>query len=308
MHIVIEGFLVALKVIYFYFEAAYQIIFPPKRKDINGEIVLITGAGHGIGREFALEFSRLGARVVLWDINKDNNDSVADEIRALGREAHAYTCDVTNFDDVHRVGQQVREDVGEVGILVNNAGILYGGALLDMKPKHIQRTFEVNTLAQFWTVKEFLPYMMERNKGHIVNVASMSAKSGTAYLVDYSSSKYAVYGYTESLKEEIDRLGKNGVITSCVCPMFVSSGLVQRPKDRFATKILTPKETAVSAVDGILRNRDIVYVPQNIWFKMIIQSLLTTKARDLLKKFGDFGITPQYDPNTTVGARLTKTK
>ncbi|KAK6173678.1 hypothetical protein SNE40_017086 [Patella caerulea] len=306
MNIILEIILLLSKVIYFYLEAFFQIFFPPARKDIKGEIVLVTGAGHGIGRELCLEFSRLGARVVLWDINKENNDRVADEIRDAGGEAFPYTCDVTVVEDVHRIAGQVRQDVGDVYMLVNNAGILYGGSLLSMEPKHIQRTFEVNTLSQFWTMKEFLPYMMKTNRGHVVNVASMSAKSGTAYLVDYSSSKYAVYGFTEALQEEISVLGKDGVRTSCVCPMFVSSGLVKHMRDRFAPKFLTPRETAVGAIDGILRNELVVFVPQKMWFALVIQSLLTRKARDLLKTFGDFGISPQYDPNTTIGAKINK--
>ncbi|XP_048256724.1 17-beta-hydroxysteroid dehydrogenase 13-like isoform X2 [Haliotis rufescens] len=229
-----------MKIIYFYFESFYRLIVPPARQDVRGKKVLITGAGHGIGRELSLEFARLGASLILWDINKENNEDTADEVRRVGVTVHSYVCDVTSTDDVHNTADRVRREVGNVDILVNNAGILYGGPVLDMQEKHIRRTFEVNTLAHFWTVREFLPPMLEANKGVIMNIASASAKSGTAFLVDYSSSKYAVFGFTEALREEIDRLGKPGVQATVVCPFFVDTGLCKYPKSRF-DPILTPK-------------------------------------------------------------------
>ena len=81
---------------------------------------------------------------------QENNDATASQVRDLGGKANSYTCDVSKSEDIHSVAQKVREDVGEVDVLINNAGILYGGALLDMEEKHIRRTFEVNTLAHFW--------------------------------------------------------------------------------------------------------------------------------------------------------------
>ncbi|XP_046547395.1 17-beta-hydroxysteroid dehydrogenase 13-like [Haliotis rubra] len=283
-----------LKIIYLYLESFYRLIVPPARQDVRGKKVLITGAGHGIGRELSLEFARLGASLILWDINKENNEGTADEVRHIGATVHTYICDVTSTDDVHTIADRVRREVGNVDILVNNAGILYGGPVLDMQEKHIRRTFEVNTLAHFWTVREFLPSMLEANNGVIMNIASSSAKSGTAFLVDYSSSKYAVFGFTEALREEIDRLGKPGVQTTVVCPFFVDTGLCKYPKSRF-DPILTPKETAITAIDGMLRGEKEVYVPRRMWLQLRTAALFPEKALPLLKKFHQYGIDPQYN-------------
>nr|KAG5701120.1 hypothetical protein BaRGS_002596 [Batillaria attramentaria] len=135
--------------------------------------------------------------------------------------------------------------------------------------------------------------MMEKNAGHIVNIASMSAKSGTAFLVDYSSSKFAVYGFTEALNEELKRLGKPGVKTTVVCPMFVNTGLCMFPKDKFG-KILEPKEVADVAIDGVLRNEEYVYIPRRLWVDLKIGALLPQRVTKFLKEHGEFGIDPQY--------------
>ncbi|XP_041361623.1 17-beta-hydroxysteroid dehydrogenase 13-like isoform X2 [Gigantopelta aegis] len=295
MHILLELCGVFFKVFILYIKALYFILFPPSPKDILGEIVLITGAGHGIGKELALEFSRRGTTVVLWDINKENNDNTAKEVQSLGGVAYPYTCDISNTAEIHKVAEQVRQDVGEITILVNNAGCLNGGAVLDLQEKDIRRTFDVNILAHFWTVKEFLPSMIKTNHGYILNIASLSAKSGTAFLGDYSSSKSAVFGFTESLREELDRLGNTGIQATVVCPLFVDTGLAKFPKQRFFN-LLTPKETAWNAVDGMLRGETVVFVPRYMWLMIKLEGLLPQKAIPMLKKFQELGIDPQYKP------------
>ncbi|CAC5366519.1 17-beta-hydroxysteroid dehydrogenase 13,Epidermal retinol dehydrogenase 2,Estradiol 17-beta-dehydrogenase 11,Protein dhs-3 [Mytilus coruscus] len=233
-------------------------------------MALVTGAGHGIGKEIVLELARKGAKLVLWDINKANNDKTAAQINIMGGSATSYVIDVADADDIHRTAKQIRREVGDVDILVNNAGILYGGELLKLKEAHIRRTFDVNTLAHFLTVKEFLPAMIEKNCGHIVTIASMVAKSGTAYMVDYSASKYAVYGFTEALSEELMILGKNGVKTTTVCPSFVSTGLVKQIRDKITT-LLTPDTVAVEVVKGIQYEEEHVYVPRILHLGLKLQ-------------------------------------
>ncbi|XP_060069975.1 estradiol 17-beta-dehydrogenase 11-like [Ylistrum balloti] len=281
--------------IYFYLEALLRTIFlRPSPKDVRGEVVLVTGAGHGIGREIALEFGRMGCRVVLWDVNKSGNDSVAAEIKAAGGEAHPFVCDLCKTEDIKTVSAQVKKNIGDVDILVNNAGILYGGEMLKMREEHIRRTFEVNTLSHFWTTKEFLPAMIKKKKGHIVTISSMSAKSGTALLVDYSSSKYAAFGFAEAMEEEMDRLGHSYIKFTTVCPMFVSSGLVKATTD-VDEPLLTPKRVALATVNGTLLNRAVVMIPETLAFSLRIAAWFPRKLNLWLKKAGNLGIQPQYN-------------
>ncbi|XP_022287001.1 estradiol 17-beta-dehydrogenase 11-like [Crassostrea virginica] len=282
--------------VYFYI-LEILAFFTTKKKDVRNEIVLITGAGHGIGREVALEFGRLGARVVIWDINQRTNEATAQEIKRNGGTAHSFVCDLTKTDEIRATADRVRREIGNPYILVNNAGILTGGELLKLKEAHIRRTFEINTLAHFWTCQEFMPAMMSENRGHIVTIASMSAKSGTAFLVDYSSSKYAAYGFAEALNEELRILGKTGIHTTTVCPMFVDTGLVKTPKDRVG-RILTPKEVAMATVEGVLTNDEIVYVPRLMKFQMALSAFFPREMVKYTKKLSGTGIEPQYDPST----------
>ncbi|XP_063418300.1 17-beta-hydroxysteroid dehydrogenase 13-like [Mytilus trossulus] len=283
------------RLLYYYCVALVTALIPAKPKNISGKIALVTGAGHGIGKEIALELARKGAKLVLWDINKANNDETASQINLMGGSATSYVVDVANADNIHKTAEQLREEVGDVDILVNNAGILYGGELLKLKEAHIRRTFDVNTLAHFWTVKEFLPAMIEKNSGHIVTIASMVAKSGTAYMVDYSASKYAVYGFTEALSEELMKLGKNGVKTTTVCPAFVSTGLVKQIRDKITT-LLTPGTVAVEVVKGIQYEEEHVYIPRILHLGLKLQMFSPRKFERWVKEFE--GIVPQYDPNS----------
>ncbi|XP_013408959.1 17-beta-hydroxysteroid dehydrogenase 13-like, partial [Lingula anatina] len=221
-----------------------------------------------------------------WDVNKDGNEATADEVRKQGGTAHAYLCDVSNTDDVKRVAERVRRDVGDVTILVNNAGILHGLDLLQLTDQQIRKTIEINTMAHFWTVREFLPKMLEFDHGHIVTVSSMSGFYGASYLVDYSTSKYAVRGFTEALAEEIRRLGKTQIKTTTVFPMFVDTGLVTGIDQRFE-KQLTPQQVAKATVSGVLRNRLHVFVPRKCDFTARLKMFLPTKVINLLIDFGN---------------------
>lgn len=138
--------------------------------------------------------------------------------------------------------------------------------------------------------------MTRTNKGHIVTIASMSAKSGTAMLVDYSSSKYAAYGFAESMEEEMDRLGHPEIHFTTVCPMFVDSGLVKTPTMKQG-KLLTTKEVAMATVDGTLTNRAVVTIPSHLAFSLRVAVWLPRKFNLWIKKAGRLGIESQYSPS-----------
>lgn len=127
-----------------------QIFFPPPRKDINGEVIFLTGAGSGIGRMMALKFAKLGATVICVDINQTANDGTVEEIRSRGFQARGYKCDCSSREDIYRVADLVKNEVGEVTILINNAGIVSGKKFMETEDWMIQKTMEVNTMAHFW--------------------------------------------------------------------------------------------------------------------------------------------------------------
>jgi len=148
----VKSFITDLCKLIYHLLAAFVCLFiPSRRKDVSKEIVLITGAGSGIGRALSLKFADLGATVVLWDINKSGNDAVAEEINnKTPNKAFSYQCDCTKKDEVYRVAEQVKKDVGDVTILINNAGIVTGKKFKDLADDKIDLTFQLNSIAHFW--------------------------------------------------------------------------------------------------------------------------------------------------------------
>ncbi|KAH8026687.1 hypothetical protein HPB51_024186 [Rhipicephalus microplus] len=146
-----------LLVLYYIAEAIVVKLVPRKylqRKSVSGETVLVTGAGSGIGRLLSLRFAQRGARLVLWDIDRAGNEETARLIREAGGKAWPYVCNVAESKTVYETAAKVREDVGRVDIVVNNAGVVTGKRLLDLPDELIARTFQINTLSHYWPVRE----------------------------------------------------------------------------------------------------------------------------------------------------------
>lgn len=242
-----------------------------------GEIVLITGAGHGIGRMTAYEFAKRKSRLVLWDVNKHGVEETAAECRNLGATVHVFVVDCSNREMIYNSVNQVKKEVGDVTIIVNNAGTVYPADLLSTKDEEITKTFEVNTLGHFWITKALLPSMMKRNHGHIVTVASVCGHGVIPYLIPYCSSKFAAVGFHRALTSELAALGKTGIKTSCLCPVFVNTGFTKNPSTRL-WPILETEEVARSLIDGILTNKKMIFVPSYINIYLTLMGFLPERA------------------------------
>ena len=257
-------------------------------KELTGEVVVLTGAGSGIGREMALQLARCGCRLALWDLNQATLDAVVKEIRSFGGEARAYVADVTDRTRVYAVGEQVLSDFGQVDILINNAGIVSGKKLLDSDDALMEKTVQVNTVSHFWTLKAFLPGMLERNHGHIITIASMAGIQGTAGLVDYCASKYGAVGTAESLRQELRHLGKTGVHSTCVCPFYIKTGMFEGAKSHWPMlfPLLEPPYAASRIVTAIKRNSPKLVMPFACYLAPIGVALFPTSiANGLMDLF-----------------------
>lgn len=245
------------------FRAIQREFFPPEEKSIAGEVVLITGAGHGLGRAMALEFVDLGAKVVLWDINRISLQETMEAIQSKGGQAYGYEVDVANCDAVSRVGKRVLQDVGEVDILINNAGICKVQPFSRMSASDVQRSVAVNLLSHIWTVRWFLPQMLNRNKGHIVAISSTLGLGGKANFPDYCAAKFGTHGLMESLDAELFDQHKTFIRTTIVCPAAINTGLVHSIDTRFPFlfPVLTPTDAAQQIVHAIRRSEKLVIVP-----------------------------------------------
>ncbi|TMW55540.1 hypothetical protein Poli38472_010422 [Pythium oligandrum] len=256
-----------------------------RQKSVKGDVVLVTGGGMGIGRLLALKFARLGAVVIVWDLNQEIGDKVVAEIEALGGKAKAYKVDVTNRAMVYSTAEQVIEAFGGVDILINNAGIVDGNAFLECKDSMIERTMSVNATAHFWTIKAFLPGMLKRNKGHLVSIASAAGIFGCGGMVDYSASKYAAVGLMTSLRQEVHAMGKNGIHFTTVCPSFIKTGMFEGVKPPLLTTWLSPEYVAEMSVRAIRRNQGRLMMPSILYVLELLIYLLPDWMSMFLTKF-----------------------
>ncbi len=231
--------------------------------DISGKNVVITGGASGMGRLFALKTARRGATVIIYDLDDGAMNSVVEEIRATGREAHGFLCDVSDREAVYRTADEVRELVGPVDVLFNNAGVVSGRRLMEIPDEKIEAVMNVNVLALYWVTKSFLPDMLARNSGHIVTMASAAGLLGVDRQTDYAASKSAAIGFTRSLRVELKQTGHTGIKTTIVEPFFVNTGMFDGVKTRFPRilPILDGDDVTDLVISAVRNNKQELRMP-----------------------------------------------
>ena len=163
-------------------ETAYSWVKPVARKDISRDKVLITGAARGLGRELALEFFKQGATLILIDINVEELEETKRILLSAGLDSakgvFLYQCDVSRYNQVEATIERIRSDVGNISILINNAGIVNPEGLVETSPERYAKSLSVNLAAHAWTTKCCLPSMINGGKGHVVTISSLLGLTG----------------------------------------------------------------------------------------------------------------------------------
>ncbi len=178
--------------------------------------IVITGASSGIGEKVALKVAELGARPILIARSKDKLNQICEDInKKTSVECIYFPLDVSDFEQTKVVFTQILEKVGTIDILLNNAGFGVFESFLESSFEDIEKMFKVNVLGLMACTKEVLPSMIERNNGHIINIASQAGKLATPKSSGYSATKHAVLGFTNSLRME---LAKTNISVSAVNP------------------------------------------------------------------------------------------
>ncbi|XP_050554588.1 17-beta-hydroxysteroid dehydrogenase 13-like isoform X2 [Spodoptera frugiperda] len=296
LRIIFEVIWMLLRLNFEIIKALFRVVVPQDRKDVTGDVILVTGAGHGMGREIATRFGKLGARVVCVDINAKGNEETISLIKKNKGEAYAYICDVTDRAAVFQLAEKVEKDVGQVDILVNNAGIMPCKPVLKQTEKEIRATMEINVNGNLWMIQAFLPAMLDRNSGHIVAMSSMAGKMGLRNLVPYCGSKYAVRGIMESLAVELheDPRNTNGIKFTTICPYIVNTGLCHNPRIRFEAvmKTVDPGDAADQIVDAVLREYHEITIPSDMYYSNKIYNLFPPSGGRILTDFIGTGLDP----------------
>ena len=208
--------------------------------EFSGRTALVTGAGRGIGRATVLGLARAGASVALGARTVAEIEAVAAEVRGLGGRAAAGACDVSRPDEVRRLFEQARAELGPVDILVNAAGVAPSALLHRTTTEQWRAALDTNLSGCFYTLREALPGMLERGFGRVVNVASIAGKTGYPYIAAYAASKHGVLGLTKCAALET---AAKGVTVNAVCPGYVDTPMTDASVARIAERTgLDPAE------------------------------------------------------------------
>jgi len=250
---------------------------------IAAKHVVITGAGSGIGRLVASRMAAMGAEVTMLDVNEEGLGRAVEQIRDADGQTRGYTCDVSDKEAVARVARRIVREAGPVDILVNNAGVVSGDWLPDLTDEQIERTFGVDALGLFWMTRAFLPAMIERGAGHIVNVASAAGLVGTCQETDYAASKHAAVGFDEALRMELRREAPS-VRTTVVCPYYIDTGMFTGVRTRFPwlLPILKEDQVAKGIVRAIQTNQQRVLMPWAVRALPVLREVLPLPMFDKL--------------------------
>jgi NAD(P)-dependent dehydrogenase (short-subunit alcohol dehydrogenase family) len=190
--------------------------------ELTGQIAIVTGAGRGIGRATALELARLGADIVIAEMDQVGAKRTAEEVGALGRRAVATSTDVTSRADLRAMVDRTKAEFGRIDILVNNAGIYRAAVTVDVTEEHWDAIMNINAKAVFFASQAVIPTMAAQKSGSIVSLASMAGKIGSKTNLPYNASKAAVVSMTKSLALAH---AAEGIRVNCVCPGFVETDM-----------------------------------------------------------------------------------
>lgn len=225
--------------------------------NLQGSRVIVTGAARGLGLALAKAFLAKGARVVLLDRDEAELDRV---IAALGPMVVGHRLDITDPAAITTLRDEILAD-GSVDVLVNNAGVVFGGAFSEVPTAKHLTTINVNVNGLLAVTHAFLPHLETRPRAAILNIASASAFVALPYATSYAASKWAVLGFSESLGEELRERGKSHVVVSVLCPSYITTGLFDGARAAFGTWLLSPEGVAAAGVRMIEQGKNRKVLP-----------------------------------------------
>lgn len=256
--------------------------------DFKGKKILITGAASGIGKIMARKALERGASdLVIWDINEEGLQQTKSDFSALPGTVHVFRVDVSNLDEIKIYAQRTRTEVGKIDILINNAGIVFGKYFHEHTHEQIAKSMDINSSALMHIALEFLPGMMKDNLGAVCNIASSAGLISNPRMSVYAASKWAVNGWSDSLRLEMEELRKN-VSISTIMPFYINTGMFDGVKSRLLP-ILEPEPTSEKIIRAIENETKILAMPLPYWFIRLSQGILPLPAFDWVMR-NVFGI------------------
>lgn len=271
---------------------------------IKGTNVLITGGASGIGRIMGRICLEKGAsNLIVWDINQANIDKTEAELSDVKPaeagvskgQIHSYIVNVSDPQAIKSAYEKVKSEVGDVDILVNCAGIVRGNNTFDKQTvQDIDLTMDINANAPMYVALAVLPDMLRRDRGHICNIASAAGMLGVPKLSVYCASKWAVIGWTESMRVELKQARSHVRVTS-VAPYFINTGMFDGVNSK-VFPILDPEKTAAKIIRAVEAGKSFRGIPFAYHFIRIWQGLLPNFLFDLIfgKVFGVYSVMDHF--------------
>ncbi|BEH12787.1 SDR family NAD(P)-dependent oxidoreductase [Marinobacter shengliensis] len=263
-------------------------------KDLKNKVAVVTGAGSGIGRALAHALAARGCRLALSDVNEAG---LAETVATLDKNrVKTYRLDVSDRDEIYAHAEQVKADFGQVNLVINNAGVALSATVREMTDDDFKWVMDID----FWGVahgtRAFLPHLIASGDGHVVNISSVFGLIGVPKQSAYNAAKFAVRGFTESLRQEM-KLENQPVNVSCVHPGGIRTNIANAARmgksengdaqrkgfDKLA--MTTPDKAAEIIVKGILRNESRILVGPDAWGIDALNRLLGSAYQPLVERF-----------------------
>ncbi|MFQ5650853.1 MAG: SDR family NAD(P)-dependent oxidoreductase [bacterium] len=248
---------------------------------LTDKTVLLTGAARGIGQATAKELARTGADIIGVDLRLQEMQETAAAVEGLGRKFTPFACDITQKRAAQKMIKQAEGLNGGFDVLINNAGVLPSGPFWERDFEVWRRTIEINLLGTMHLTYMALPKFLQRNSGHIVNIASIAGKFGTEGVVAYAASKHGVVGFSSALRSELE--GTN-IGVSWICPSPARTRLSEGVRHTFLTPVVEPEQVALAVRKAIETNAIEVFVPGRVRLvSSIVPALSPRLARWILR-------------------------
>lgn len=253
-------------------------------KSFNGKKVLITGGASGIGKLLALELASKGASIVVVDINVDQAMEVARTIKGRGGRAHALHADLSDISTIKKCKSDVSALGIEIDILINNAGVVFGGEFEKLSLEKHLLTYRVNVDGLVAMTHLFFSDLRKSSEASIVNIASASGYIGLPYGSTYASSKWAVIGFSESLRLEFIERGITNIHVTTVCPSYISTGMFTGVRAPLVIPWLKPEFIVKKIIEGIQHQSPFVKEPMMVKWVEFLKGVLPLKVFNIASK------------------------
>jgi all-trans-retinol dehydrogenase (NAD+) len=247
--------------------------------NFHQQVVLVTGGASGIGKIMTRKALERGAKaVVIWDMNEAGMQAVKDEFAHLNGAVYCYNINLADTEKIKNVGEKTLADLGNVDLVINNAGIIVGKYFHEHSTAEIEKSMQINTIALMHVTNVFLPGMMARNHGAICNIASQAGLIANPKMAVYCASKWAVIGWSDSLRIELKQLKKNISVTT-IMPYYINTGMFDGVKSPIIP-ILEPEKASEKIIQSIERRKAVLTMPLPYWFVRLSQGILPIAAFD----------------------------